>query len=279
MTETHLARPTTRIRAAVVDDEPDARQRLRTLLAEHGDIDVVAECRDGAEAARVLNALVTDGGVDLVFLDVQMPELDGFEVLAFLAAEHDEARLPAVVFVTAFDDYAIQAFDASAVDYLLKPYDRERFERALARGVARASATPAVTTAERDPASLRALLAQLRQLVGRSHARYARRFVARTGSKLVLVHAGDVDWIDVDGNYVRLHTRSGVHHLRDTLGAVEARLDPSVFVRVHRSVIVHLDRIASLEPYFHGEYVITMRDGTKVTASRSHAAQLRARLA
>jgi two-component system LytT family response regulator len=170
------------------------------------------------------------------------------------------------VFVTAYDDYAMRAFDVSAVDYLLKPYDRERFERALARGAARAreGAEPALDT----------LLAHLREAAG-ARGSYARRFLVRTNGRLVPVRVEDVDWLDVDGNYVRLHTRGAVQLVRDTLAAVEARLDPQLFVRVHRSAIVHVDRIASLEPYFHGEYVITMRDGGKITASRSYSARLR----
>jgi two-component system LytT family response regulator len=254
------------LRVAVVDDEPDARQRVLDLLAAHGDVAVVAECRDGTEAAEVLGALAQGDGIDLVFLDVQMPELDGFEVVAALAEQVGTDRLPAFVFVTAYDDYAMRAFDVSAVDYLLKPYDRERFERALSRGAARARAgtEPALDT----------LLAHLRD-AAQGRARYARRFLVRHDGRLLPVRVEDVDWLDVDGNYVRLHTRSGVHLVRETLSAVEARLDPQLYVRVHRSAIVHVDRIASLEPYFHGEYVITMRDGAKITASRSYSTRLR----
>ena len=254
------------LRVAVVDDEPDARERVLGLLAAHDDVVVVAECRDGAEAAETLGALLHRGGVDLVFLDVQMPELDGFEVLAALAEQVGSAHLPAVVFVTAFDDYAIRAFDASAVDYLLKPYDRERFERALSRGSSRvgSGAAPAI----------HALLTHLRD-VPAVHGRYARRFVVRADGRLFPIRVEEIEWFDVDGNYVRLHTRAGAYPLRDTLSAVESRLDPAVFVRVHRSAIVQVDRIASLEPYFHGEYVITMRDGAKLTASRSYAMRLR----
>ena len=256
----------TKLRIAVVDDEPDARQRVVALLAAHDDVTVVAECRDGAEAAETLGALARRREVDLVFLDVQMPELDGFEVVETLSAEVGAERLPAFVFVTAYDSYAMRAFDVSAVDYLLKPFDRERFDRALARGVARARAgvEPALDT----------LLAQLREAAG-GVARYARRFIVRVNGRLVPIRVEDVDWLDVEGNYVQLHTRAGVHPVRETLSAVEARLDPALFARVHRSAMVQVDRIASLEPYFHGEYVITMRDGAKLTASRSYSARLR----
>jgi two-component system LytT family response regulator len=259
----------TRLRVAIVDDEPDARERLATLLASHTDLDVVAQCRDGAEAADQLGALLQGDGIDLVFLDVQMPELDGFMVLEALADLVGAERLPAVVFVTAYDDYALRAFDVSAVDYLLKPFDAERFERALARG-------RAISRAREGGMGVRALLAHLREAVVERHGTYAKRLAIRVDGKVYFIRTEDVEWIDVDGNYVRLHTRTGAHPMRDTLAALESRLDPELFVRIHRSAIVHIDRIASMEPYFHGEYVVTMRDGTKLTASRSYADRLRA---
>jgi len=258
-----------RLRVAIVDDEPDARERLATLLAAHGDVDIVAQCRDGAEAADVLGALLQGDGLDLVFLDVQMPELDGFMVLEALADLVGADHLPAVVFVTAYDDYALRAFDVSAVDYLLKPFDAARFERALARG-------RAITPALDGGAGVHTLLAHLRDAVTARNGAFARRLAVRAEGKVYLIRSEDVDWIDVDGNYVRLHTRTGAHPMRETLAALEARLDPEMFVRIHRSAIVHIDRIASMEPYFHGEYVVTMRDGTKLTASRSYADRLRA---
>jgi two-component system, LytTR family, response regulator len=259
---------TARLRVAVVDDEPDARARVLGLLADHENVTVVAECRDGAEAAETLGALLARDGLDLLFLDVQMPELDGFEVLAALAEQVGSDKLPAVVFVTAFDDYAMRAFDVSAVDYLLKPFDRDRFERALARGSTRASG---------GAPALHALLAHLRDAPA-ERGRYARRLIVRADGRLFPIRVEEVTRLDVDGNYVRLHTRAGAYQVRDTLSAVEARLDPALFVRVHRSAIVQVDCIASLEPYFHGEYVITMRDGAKLTASRSYATRLRALL-
>ncbi|MDB4892989.1 MAG: LytTr DNA-binding region [Gemmatimonadetes bacterium] len=259
----------TRLRVAIVDDEPDARERLATLLVAHTDVDVVAQCRDGVEAAEVLGALLQGDGLDLVFLDVQMPELDGFMVLEALADLVGADGLPAVVFVTAYDDYALRAFDVSAVDFLLKPFDAARFERALARG-------RATSRTREGGAGVHALLAHLRNAATAPNGAYAKRLAVRADGKVYLVRTEDVEWIDVDGNYVRLHTRAGMHPMRETLAALEARLDPELFVRIHRSAIVHIDRIGSMEPYFHGEYVVTMRDGTKLTASRSYADRLRA---
>ena len=245
------------VRVVIVDDEPLARERIRTMLEGRDEYTVVAECGDGEAAAAEIARLRPD----LVFLDVQMPELDGFGVIEALGDE----RLPVIVFVTAFDDYAIRAFDVSAVDYLLKPFDRPRFERALARAAARLD-----SGGESDDDELRAFVSRLRTERG-----YVTRFVVRADGRITFVRVEDVDWIDSAGNYVRLHAAGRVHLLRETLKSVEARLDPDAFVRVHRSAIVSLDRIASLEPYFHGEYVVTMRDGSKLTSSRTHSSALR----
>ena len=227
------------LRVAIVDDEPLARERIRELLRAHGDIEVVAECADGRAAVAELPARAPD----IVFLDIQIPEVDGFGVVEALGT----GRLPEIVFVTAFDEYAVRAFEAEALDYLLKPVTAERFEAALARARARLG-------------------------------RYATRFVARDGARLVFVRAQDVDWIDAAGNYARLHAGGRTHLLRETLKSLESRLDPDEFVRVHRSAIVRVERIASLEPWFHGEYVVIMADGTRLTASRSYSARLRSLL-
>jgi two-component system LytT family response regulator len=251
-------------RVVLADDEPLVRERLRALLAPHPEFALAAECGDGAAAVEAITALRPD----LVFLDVQMPELDGFEVVEALP----EARLPAIVFVTAFDEYAVRAFEVNAVDYLLKPLREERFETALVR-VATRLARPADAAGATADGELRALIADLRARQG-----FAERFVVRQGPRLTFVRPEAIDWIDAAGNYVRLHAGGQTHLLRLTLKAVEARLDPDRFVRVHRSAIVNLERIAAVEPWFHGEYVLTLADGAKLTASRSHSARLRALL-
>lgn len=248
-----------RVRAVIVDDEPLPRERIATLFAGHPEVEIVAECADGAEAVRVIAELKPD----LIFLDIQMPGLDGFEVLEAV----DNERLPAVIFVTAFEEYAVRAFEVSAIDYLLKPIDPARFDQALGRAMERMS------IGGQSSGDLLAFLARWRAQRG-----FASRFVVRSGGKLTFVRPHEVDWIDAAGNYVRLHSGGRQHLIRETMKSVEARLDPDVFVRVHRSAIVNIDRVASLEPYFHGEYVVLMKDGSKLTSSRSHSARLRALL-
>ena len=263
------------IRVVIVDDEPLARERIRTMLEGREGITVVAECVDGEDALATIGAVQPD----LLFLDVQMPELDGFEVLEALGEE----RLPVIVFVTAYDAYALRAFEVSAVDYLLKPFDRLRFEKALARALDRLGRARARTAAGAgvgggaDAEGTESVDDDLRQFIRQLRAErgYATRFVVRNDGRLSFVRVQDVDWIDSAGNYVRLHAGGRSHLLRETMKAIEARLNPATFVRVHRSAIVNVDRIASLEPYFHGEYVVTMRDGTKLTSSRSHSGRLR----
>lgn len=253
------------IRALIVDDEPLPRERIRTLLAEHGNVEVIGECREGQEA---VSAILLERP-DLVFLDIQMPELDGFEVISAVAGAIVGGRLPAVVFVTAFDEYAIRAFEVNAIDYLLKPINAARFETAVQRAIDRlGQAGPG----EPDR--------QLLDLVERWRGERRRplRFVVRSGSKLFFVRAADVDWIDAADNYVRLHVGGREHLVRDTLKSVEAQIDPETFVRVHRSIIINLDRVESVEPYSHGEYVVTMKDGARLTTSRSYSERLRVML-
>ncbi|MEP7338065.1 MAG: LytTR family DNA-binding domain-containing protein [Acidobacteriota bacterium] len=248
------------IRALIVDDEPLPRERIRTLLAEHSNIEVIGECEDGQEAA---NRILAEQP-ELVFLDIQMPELDGFEVIKAISHEY----LPAIVFVTAYDEHAIRAFEVNAIDYLLKPINAARFEKAVLRAIDRLINAGA---SAREPDR------QLLNFVGRLRAeqQYTTRFVVRAGSKLSFVRASDVDWIDVADNYVRLHVAGREHLVRDTLKSVESQLDPEIFVRVHRSIIINLDRIESVEPHFHGEYLVTMKDGSKLTTSRSYSERLR----
>jgi two-component system LytT family response regulator len=246
------------LRAIVVDDEPLVRERLRSLLEDDGDVAIVAECGDGQSAV----AAIAREKPDVLFLDIQMPELDGFEVLEALAPD----AVPAVVFVTAYDDYAIKAFDVHAVDYVLKPIEPARVQLALTRARQRVSTSDATSVDER----LEALLDRIRD-----DRRRPVRFVVRTGDTISFVRADDVDWIEADGNYARLHYQGKNSLVRSTMKSLAVRLDPDRFVRVHRSVIVNADRIATLEPYFHGEYVITMKDGAKLHSSRSYSEELR----
>jgi len=245
------------IRALVVDDEPLARERIRMLLEDESDIELIGECRDGAEAVRAID----EEGPDLVFLDVQMPEVDGFEVLEVIGP----GRAPVVVFVTAYDEYAIRAFDVHALDYLLKPFDGERFRQAIGR--ARASIR---AKADVDREKLAALLGDLRD-----ERRYLERIVVKTAGRVVFLAVDEIDWIGGAGNYVELHAGERKHLVRDTMKAIESKLDPDKFVRVHRSHIVNMDRVKSMEPWFHGEYVLILEDGTELQSSRTYSDRLR----
>ncbi len=245
--------------AIIVDDEPLARERIRSLIEERGDIEIIGECKDGKEAV----AALLDERPDLVFLDIQMPEMDGFEVIAAIDDEH----LPAIIFITAFDEYAIRAFEVNAIDYLLKPINTARFEKAVSRAIDRLG----WREKKESDKTVRDFIERLQLERG-----YTARFVVRNQSKLYFVRASDVDWIDSAGNYARLHASGKEHLVRETLKSMESRLNPDIFVRVHRSAIINVERIASVEPHFHGEYVVTMADGAKLTTSRTHSGRLRA---
>jgi two-component system LytT family response regulator len=237
------------LRAIIVDDEPPARRRIRRLLATEPDVVVTGECGDGESALQ----LVARERPDLLFLDVQMPERGGFEVVAALP----EAPLPAILFVTAHDRYALRAFDVHAVDYLLKPFTAERFRTALARARERI----AHQTADAGLASLAASL--------RARPAYLSRVAVRAGSRTLFVDLTSVDWMDAADNYVRLHVGRRELLVRDTLASLEAQLDPDRFVRVHRSAIVQTDRVTELRAQSHGDAEVLLRDGTVVPVSRT----------
>ena len=238
-----------RLRALVVDDEPLARSLLRVLLARDPEVEVAGEC-SGAEAVEAVERTRPD----LLFLDVQMPEVDGFDVLAALGRE----RAPAVVFVTAYDRYAVRAFEVHAVDYLLKPIDEARFAEALARAKDRARRR--VTDPRLGP-----LLAD--------HARHARRFLVRGRERTVVVDAADVDWIEAADYYATLHAGGKAHLIRETLTDLAERLDPERFVRVHRSAIVNLDRVREIHPLFRGDAELVLAGGARVRMSRTRRAE------
>jgi len=237
------------LRVVIVDDEAVARRRIRRLLACESDVVVAGECGDGQSAVQ---AIARDMA-DVVFLDVQMPELDGFEVVQSIAA----ADRPSIVFITAFDRYALRAFDVHAVDYLLKPFTRERFHLALARVRERRAK-------RHDDRRLSALLADLR-----SAHRYASRVAVRVSDKYVVVNWRDVDWIQAADNYVSLHVGAREFLLRETLASIEQQLDPERFVRIHRSAIVQLDRIVELRPATHGDVEVMLRNGVSLVLSRT----------
>lgn len=246
------------IRAIIVDDEPLARERIRTLLADEPDIEVVSEAEDGRSAI----SAIQDDEPDLVFLDVNMPEFDGFDVLEAI----DVTSTPVVVFVTAYDEHAVRAFEANALDYLLKPFDESRFRTALSR------AKDALT--RRDNGSIQeqldALLGEVRK------PRYLERIAIRDNGRILMVRTRDIEWIGAEGNYARINGGGKSHLIRETMTALESKLDPRRFLRIHRSTIVNTDAIAELEPLYQGDHVIILRDGTRLTSSRGYRAKLQA---
>jgi two-component system LytT family response regulator len=253
----------TAIRTLIVDDEPLARDGVRLRLAPHAEFQVVGECGNGEDAVEAVRTLAPD----LVFLDVQMPGLTGFEVLEALGGE----GLPEIVFVTAYDQYAIRAFDVHALDYVLKPFDDDRFGVALCRVRRRLAERRAGELGEQ----LAALLATHQAGRGTPEGpRYADRLVLRDTQSVSFVRVDDVDWVEADGDYMRLHTGAKSHLLRSTMADLERKLDPRRFARIHRSTIVQVDRIREMRPSFHGEYVVVLRCGTRLKLSRSYRDRL-----
>ena len=248
---------TTKIRTVIVDDEDLARERIQALLEEQPDIEIVGVCADGTTAIETIDR----EHPDLVFLDVQMPGMDGFEVVENLDREH----VPAIVFVTAYDGHALRAFEINALDFLLKPFDQSRFEKALERARAHLS---------RDRNSL--IDARLVSLLEGLHEerKYPERLIVKSGGRVFFVRTEDIDWVEASGNYVKIHAKGEAHLIRESMKNMETKLDAKTFVRIHRSAIVNIDRIKELEPWFHGEYVVIMRDGTRLTASRVFSERL-----
>lgn len=241
------------LKALIVDDEHLARQRVRQLLERESDIELAGECENGVEAVEAIEAKHPD----LVFLDIQMPELDGFGVIEQLGPK----RMPATIFVTAFDRHALRAFEAHALDYLLKPFDAERFKAALERA-------RRWLQGDRDLARLEALVEQLRR-----EQPHTDRFLVKSEDRHVLVRAAQIQWIEAEDNYVRLHVEGTSHLLRQTMTGMLGRLDPRQFRRIHRSAIVNLDAIRELQPWSGGDHLVIMRDGTKLTLSRTYRDQ------
>lgn len=253
------------LRTLIVDDEPLARERVRMMLGMHDDVAVVGEFGDGQQAIDGVRELRPD----LVFLDVQMPGVDGFGVLRELESE----AMPYVVFVTAYDRYALRAFEVHALDYVLKPFNAERFAQALQR------ARSAITHGRDNGGAVGR--EQLRELVMSLHAeqREKQRIVVKSSGRVFFVKVDDIDWIEAEGNYVRLHMGAQSHLLRETMKGMESVLDTSQFIRIHRSTIVNADRIRELQPLFHGEYAVILRDGTRLVASRGPDNRLKKLLA
>jgi two-component system LytT family response regulator len=250
-----------KITTLIVDDEPLARERLAGMLAAEPDIEVIGQCRDGEEAVKA----IIEQTPDLVFLDIQMPQMNGFEVIDAVGGE----RMPLVIFVTAHDQHALRAFEVRALDYLLKPFDRDRFRDALQRARKQVEREDTGEIGRR----LLALVKDMRRDQPRSE-----RLVVKSGGRLFFLRADEIDWVEAAGNYVRLHVGSTSYLLRETMNAIEGRLDPEKFFRIHRCRIVNMERIQELQPWLNGEYAVLLRTGTRLTLSRGYREKLQERL-
>jgi two-component system LytT family response regulator len=250
-----------RTRVLIADDEPLGRARIRMLLANEPWVEVVAETADAPTTVAGIEKFKPD----LVFLDIQMPGGSGFDVIESVGA----ARMPFVIFVTAFDRYALRAFDVHALDYLLKPFDRDRFRDALTRARERVE--------RRSDADLeRKLLALVNDL--KPGPQPLERFVIKSGGRVFFLRARDIEWIEAAGNYVKLHVGPETHVFRETMNSIEAKLDPAMFFRIHRSHIVNIERVRELQPWFNGEYVVFLTSGARLTLSRGYREKLQDRI-
>lgn len=246
-----------RIRALIVDDEPLGREVIRELLSADHEIEIVGDCRNGAEAVRS----VLESSPDLMFLDVQMPGIDGFGVLDAIPPE----RCPLVVFVTAYDQYAVRAFEVYALDYLLKPFDHERFEKALGRAKDQ-------LRKQRDGELSERIASLVKDL--KHPPKHLERLVIKNSGRVYFLKTDEIDWFEAEDNYVRLHVGKDSHLFRETLSSLETRLDPGRFLRIHRSTIVNIDRVKELQPWFHGEYRVVLVTGDELTLTRNYRHKL-----
>jgi two-component system LytT family response regulator len=241
------------IRTLIIDDEPLARDRIKRLLRDEDGMKIIGECKNGVEAIDTITR-VKPG---LVFLDIQMPEKNGFEVIKALNA----SELPTIIFVTAYDQYALQAFDVHALDYLLKPFNRDRIKKAVSRAREQMEHRRLGNLDER----LNSLIADLR-----GEKKYLDRLVVKSVGRVFFLKSDEIDWIEAAGNYVKLHVGRESHMIRETMNGIEAKLDPEKFLRIHRSTVVNIDRIKELHPMFSGDYAVILRNGTELALSRNY---------
>lgn len=264
--------PRAAVRAVIIDDEPAARRGVRLLLSRDSEIEIVGEAGDGIEAVE----LIRRERPEMAFLDVQMPGFDGFEVLR----QAGDAAPAAVVFVTAYDEHALKAFEVHAIDYVLKPYEDARFHSAVERAKAGLRGL--------DAKALAARLAQLLQFVERTTAESAPvqdstaagersdRILLKSSGEIYFLKVDEIDWIEAEGDYMKFHVAGKAHLLRETMARLEARLDPERFIRIHRSTIVNIDRVRKLTPAFAGDYAVILADGTKLRLSRGYQERMQA---
>ena len=254
------------IRTLIVDDEPLARDAIRVLLRNDPDIDIAGECRDGQSAVDALRG----GSIDLIFLDVQMPGMTGFDVVREIGPD----KMPVIIFVTAFDNYAVAAFEAQALDYLLKPIDDDRFERSLVRAKRRLNRSSESKLAQQLSKALELLESKNAAPTYEIPAKLA----LKTSTRVVLVDPSEIDWVEAADYCLRVHVGTTAHLLRESMQTMQQRLGGANFVRIHRSSIVNVDRIREIQPLFHGDYVVVLIDGTKLRVSRSRRQALEAHL-
>ena len=257
------------IRTIIVDDEPLARATIRLLLKPDAEIEIIAEAGSGSEAVKLIN----QHSPDLLFLDIQMPGMNGFDVLEKI----DTASIPAIIFVTAYDQYALRAFEVHALDYLLKPFDDARFEKALRQAKAQIEQREINKLSQK----LLALLEdrEERPVETRSdRSKYLTRLMIKSASRIFFLKVNEIDWIGAEDYYVKLHVGRKSHLLRETMNDMEAKLDPEKFLRIHRSSIVNLDRIKEMHAHFNGDYAVILQDGTELKLSRSRREHLQSLL-
>ena len=250
------------IRVLIVDDEPLARTHLRNLLAADGEVEVIGECGNGQDAVEAIRRQEPD----LLFLDILMPELDGFEVVDAVGPD----AMPVVVFVTAYDEYALKAFEAHALDYLMKPVSRARFHRTVERAKGMIRGAPGHD-------DLRGRLEHLLDKMGGA-PRHLERLAIKTEGRVIFLKVDQIDWMEAADDHVRFHVGQKTYLHRDTLTRLEQRLPPAKFLRIHRSTIVNVDRIREMQPWFQGDYVVILTDGTRLTSGRNYREKLRALL-
>jgi two-component system, LytTR family, response regulator len=261
-----------KIRAIIVDDEPHAREGIRLRLKKYSNIQIVEECSSGKKAVAAINSLYPN----LIFLDIQMPEMNGFEVLSKITV----SPLPFIIFVTAFDKYAIQAFEYHALDYLLKPISEARFNEALQVAIAEVNHRNLELYASKLKSAVNDYLSIVDGRIEKTHSaeekgdkNYLNRLMIKSREQISMISIDEIDWIESAGDYVYVHSKSQKHIVRDTLTSLEKRLNPQKFIRIHRSAIVNIEQIKSLKPNVHGDYDVFLHNGDKLKLSRSFRAQ------
>jgi two-component system LytT family response regulator len=250
-----------KIRTLIVDDMPLARKLIKESLTGENDFEIIGECEDGSDAINAIKTLEPD----LVFLDVQMPEVSGFEVIEYIGIE----QMPVVIFITAYDEFALRAFEACALDYLLKPFKKSRLIRTLERAKREINLRQAGKPDQH--------LSQLMSQVGRE-PKYLQRIIVKSGEQTILLSVDDIDWIGGAGNYLELHVGKEIYLIRGRMNTMELKLNPDTFGRVHRSTIINLNRVKTLHPLFHGDHLIRLGDGTELNMSRTYYEKLLHRL-